>query len=137
MEAIRCFEEGCEGRNEIFSSWIWRFSSNCWERLFVTNGGLFLPKGSIAFIPLILLLRNSDIFEDADSFIPPRWDNPTKEIEAGFLPFALGEQNCIGKSLATPEIYSIVPRICAEFELELVDEGEMDYDQGQKTLIAF
>mmetsp|Transcript_2002 Transcript_2002/g.2423 ORF Transcript_2002/g.2423 Transcript_2002/m.2423 type:complete len:130 (+) Transcript_2002:2-391(+) len=96
-------------------------------RDFVTDGGLFLPKGSIAFIPLILLLRNSDIFEDADSFIPSRWDNPTNEMEAGFLPFSLGKQNCIGQSLATAEIYSIVPRICAEFELELVDEGETNF----------
>lgn len=86
--------------------------------------GTFLPKGSIVDMPLILLLRNSNIFKDADSFCPSRWDNPTKEMNEAFFPFGLGKQNCIGQSLANAEIYSLIPQICSEFELELVDEGK-------------
>mmetsp|Transcript_17566 Transcript_17566/g.26281 ORF Transcript_17566/g.26281 Transcript_17566/m.26281 type:complete len:428 (+) Transcript_17566:592-1875(+) len=93
----------------------------------VIDGGAILQKGTIVDMPLILLLRNSNIFEDADSFIPSRWDNPTQEMKEAFIPFALGKQNCIGQSLANTEIYSLVPRICSEFELELVDEGETSF----------
>jgi len=96
-------------------------------RDFVTDDGLFLPNCSIVFIPNILVHRNSDVFEDADSFVPSRWDNPTKEMDEGYLPFGAGKQNCIGQSLANAEINSLLPRICSEFELELVDEGEIDY----------
>jgi len=96
-------------------------------RDFVTDDGLFLPKGSIALIPVILAVRNSNIFEDADSFCPSRWDNPTKEMEEGFMPFATGKQNCIGQSLAMTILNSLVPRICSEFELELIDEGQEEF----------
>ena len=44
-----------------------------------------------------------------------------------FFPFSAGKQNCIGQSLANAEINTIIPRICSEFELELVDEGQSDY----------
>ena len=37
------------------------------------------------------------------------------------------KQKCSGQSLAKAEIYSIIAKICSEFELELVDEGEIDF----------
>ena len=92
-----------------------------------TNEGYFLPKGTIAFIPYILLHRNTDIYEDADSFVPSRWDEPTKELNEAFMPFAAGKQNCVGQSLANAEIHSIVPQICSQFELEIADEGHTEY----------
>ncbi len=92
-----------------------------------TDDGIFLPQGSIALLPTILFLRNDIIFEDANSFLPSRWENSTKAMEEAFFPFAAGKQNCVGQSLANAEIYTLVPRICSEFELELVDEGQADY----------
>ena len=92
-------------------------------RDFVTSEGYLLPKGSLLFLPFITALRNPDVFEKADSFIPSRWENATKEMNESFYPFAMGKQNCIGQSLVNAEIHTIVPRICCEFELEVVDEG--------------
>lgn len=92
-----------------------------------TSKGHILPKGSIITLPFILSLRNSDVYENADSFIPSRWESATKEMNNAFYPFALGKQNCIGQSLANAEIHTIVPRICSEFKLELVDEGRPSY----------
>ena len=96
-------------------------------RDFTTDEGYLLPKGSIIFFPMNLPLRNTNIYDDADSFIPARWDEPTKEMNDAFYPFSMGKQNCVGQALANAEIHSILPRICSQFELELVDEGTTEY----------
>ncbi len=103
-------------------------------RDFVTDSGMVLQKGSVVDTPFILILRNSNVFKDANSFLPSRWDDPTKAMDEAFFPFALGRQNCIGQSLANAEIYSLIPRICSEFELELVDEGYVDFFLTLKSL---
>ena len=87
----------------------------------------YFPKGTIAFIPLILLHRNSDIFENPNCFKPSRWDKPTSVMNQAFRPFSAGKQNCIGQSLAKAQIHTIISKICGKFELELVDEGRTDF----------
>jgi len=86
-----------------------------------------LPKGSIAFMPFILLFRNPDVFENENSFRPARWVNPTKEMTDSFSPFSLGKQNCIGQSLANAEMHYVVARIVSEFDLSVEEEGSVDY----------
>ena len=93
-------------------------------RDFVSSEGYLLPKGSVISMPFIANLRNPAVFDEADSFIPSRWENATKEMNESFYPFSMGKRNCIGQSLAMAEIHTIIPRICSEFELELVDEGK-------------
>ncbi|KAL7527392.1 hypothetical protein ACHAWF_002159 [Thalassiosira exigua] len=94
---------------------------------FMTDKNEVLPKGSIVFLLLILLLRNPDIFENPDKFDPSRWEEPTREMLDAFNPFSLGKQNCMGQSLAKAETLAIVPRICSQFELTVEDEGGVDY----------
>jgi cytochrome P450 len=92
-----------------------------------TKTGMLLPKGSIIFMPFIMLLRNPIIFENENTFQPSRWEKPSKEMADAFLPFSLGKQNCIGQSLANAELHCIVARICAEFDLKVKEEGTVDY----------
>lgn len=93
----------------------------------MTSRNEILPKGSIAFLPFILMFRNPDIFENPDAFQPSRWESPTREMLDAFNPFSLGKQNCVGQSLAKAEIFAIIPRICSEFELSVEDEGSVEY----------
>jgi cytochrome P450 len=89
---------------------------------------MLMPKGSTIIVPLILLFRNPDIYgENVDVFCPSRWENPTKEMLDEYLPFALGKQNCIGQSLANAEMHCIAARICSEFDLEVEEEGGVDF----------
>jgi cytochrome P450 len=99
-----------------------------------TENGFIIKKGSIASISGILLNRNTDVFEYADSFIPSRWDKPTKAMNDSVMDFALGKQSCIGKSLANAEIHTLIPLICSKFELELEDEGRMDFSLTLKPI---
>jgi len=94
--------------------------------IFTPNKEL-IPKGSICFCPFILLFRNPDIFPDPNVFNPRRWENPTRDQLDAFNPFSLGKQNCVGQSLAKAETQAIVARICSEFELQVEDEGDVDF----------
>lgn len=92
-----------------------------------TSRNELLPKGSICFLPFMLLFRNPDIFDEPDSFLPSRWEIPTRDMLDAFNPFSLGKQNCVGQSLAQAETFAIVARICSEFELSVESEGTVDF----------
>jgi cytochrome P450 len=89
----------------------------------MTSKNEVLPKGSICFLPFMLLFRNPDVFDNPDRFKPSRWKHPTREMLDSFIPFSHGKQNCVGQSLARAETSAIVARICSEFELYVEDEG--------------
>ena len=105
------------------------------RRDIMTSSGL-LPKGSICSLQFLLLFRNPDVFEDPDSFLPSRWEDPTREMLDAFMPFSLGKHSCIGQSLAQAESYAIVARICSEFELSVEDEGTSDFSLTFKPMGA-
>jgi len=93
----------------------------------MTSKKELLPKGSEVIIPFLLLFRDPDVFENANSFCPTRWENPSKTMTEAFNPFSLGKQNCIGQSLARAEMHYVVARICSEFNLVVEEEGSVDF----------
>lgn len=97
------------------------------EEMETPDGHYLLPKGSVIFLPLILLMRNPRVYQNPDAFQPTRWETPTQEMKDSFLPFSLGKQNCAGQALAKIELHSVVARICSEFDLSVVEEGTTDY----------
>lgn len=57
----------------------------------MTSSGL-IPKGSLCSLQFLLVFRNPDFFEEPDSYLPSRWENPTREMKDAFNPFSLGKQ---------------------------------------------
>jgi len=92
-----------------------------------TSRNELVPKGSLCIGHFLLLFRNPDIFEEPNSFLPSRWENPSREMLAAYNPFSLGKQNCVGQSLARAETFGIVARICSEFELTVECDGHVDF----------
>lgn len=84
-----------------------------------------IPKGSLCVAHFMMLFRNPDIFNESESFIPGRWQNPTQDMMDAVNPFSLGKQNCVGQSLARAETSGIIARIVSEFELSIETEGEV------------
>lgn len=93
----------------------------------ITSKNEVLTKGSLCVAHFLLLFRNPDIFADPESFLPSRWENPSREMLDAFNPFSLGKQNCVGQSLARAQTFCIVARICSEFELTVEAEGHVDF----------
>jgi cytochrome P450 len=96
-------------------------------RDFVTKEGWKVRKKSIVTCSIGLLHHNYSVFEDADKYIPSRWENPSKAQKESFLIFSAGKQNCIGQSLANAELHCILPRILSEVELEVEEEGRTEW----------
>ena len=93
----------------------------------IEHQGLVIPQGAAVFLPQILPMRDPKVFTNPDDFDPDRWESPTTAMNEAYLPFSLGVRNCPGQSLATSEMYTVLPLILQEYELELVDEGRLDY----------
>ncbi|GFH52406.1 hypothetical protein CTEN210_08882 [Chaetoceros tenuissimus] len=106
-------------------------SCRCLGKDFTSREGYVLPKGSIIFTNFLITMRDPTVFEDADTFNPSRWENPSEAMKKAFLPFAIGKQNCLGQNLAMVQVHSIVAKLLSSFQVELVEEG---VEQVQLTL---
>ena len=58
----------------------------------MTSKNEVIPKGSVSVCNFVLLFRNPDVFDKPDSFVPSRWEDPTKEMMDAVTPFSLGKQ---------------------------------------------
>lgn len=108
---------------------------------YVPKGGVHLPDGSfvpegvaLGFNPYVIH-RNKEIWgPDAEEFRPERWlrDERNSESEDAYrqrlasmnnhdLTFGGGSRVCLGRNLATLEVYKVVATLVALYEFELAD----------------
>jgi cytochrome P450 len=103
-------------------------SSRVCGRDFFTKEGWIIPKGTSVVTHIMMTHRNKNVFgENADEYVPSRWDHPTQAQKDSFMLFSAGKQNCVGQSLAQAELHCIVPRILSEVELEVEEEGTITW----------
>jgi len=85
-------------------------------------GGYEIPKGSTILASQYLLHRDPRFWNDADKFIPGRWEKQSVK-EAGqkniYFPFGGGNRRCIGESFAWAEGILLVATIARKWKLRL------------------
>ncbi|KAK4405801.1 7-deoxyloganic acid hydroxylase [Sesamum angolense] len=88
-----------------------------------TLGDLFLPKGSMVMMPVVLVHRDTKIWgPDAMEFKPDRFADGVLKAANGhsaFLPFGWGVRTCIGANLAMMEAKSFMALLLRNFTFEL------------------
>ena len=64
-----------------------------------------IPAGTVCLVPLGLMNRDPEIFEDPNAFRPERFEDMTAHSSPkhGYLPFGYGSRTCIGNTLALSE----------------------------------
>jgi len=83
-----------------------------------------ISAGSVVWFPTYVINRDKDVYGDnADEFVPSRWDNPSEAMLKSFLPFSMGGRKCPGQPMATVGLYMIISELISRYELEVVDEG--------------
>jgi len=96
--------------------------------------GHMVPEGVRVAVQAWTTHRSDSNFFDAESFIPERWQPDAEERfkndkRNALQPFSYGPRNCLGKSLAYAEMYSLMARVLYNFDLELCSESRGWIDQ--------
>ncbi|KAF8970538.1 high nitrogen upregulated cytochrome P450 monooxygenase 2 [Flammula alnicola] len=99
---------------------------------------LFLPEGNAIIVSTYVLHRDPrHFFPYPDAFLPDRWlSSPAPSSNSGskeksskstmnymtsrdaFVPFSLGQQNCVGRPLALMELRYVIATFMRNFEME-------------------
>ncbi|KAL4806606.1 cytochrome P450 [Aspergillus unguis] len=100
----------------------------------VTIEGNHFPQGTSLAVCNAAFHHNPAVWgSDHNTFDPTRWDNPDLNAKARLLMhFGLGGRQCIGKTVATTNIYKVFSTLLREFTFELADEQERrDVEEGK------
>jgi len=94
----------------------------------VPEGGLevcgrFFKEGTVLSVPSYTIHRNPEIWgEDVDAYRPERWfERDGGDILKTFNPFSYGPRGCVGKNLATLELFIILATVFRRYEFVLED----------------
>lgn len=108
----------------------------------VVGGNLFLPKRTHINLHIYDIHRNPKYFQDPEVFRPERFMSSEKRHPYAFIPFSVGQRNCIGKSIfrglklfainiyflgqkfAILEIKTLLIHILQNFQLQSVSDCE-------------
>lgn len=77
--------------------------------------GHFVPGGCEAMSHAYTMQRDMEFYgQDAEQFVPDRWlvsDKRAFELEAAQFTFGMGPRICMGKDIATMEMYKLLPEV--------------------------
>lgn len=80
--------------------------------------GRIIPKDSMVLMSIYELHRNSDFWDNPDSFIPERFSEENqKEYKDYYYPFGAGPRMCVGNNFAMYEMILIVAKILKDYTL--------------------
>lgn len=100
------------------------------EEVHIKEANITIPKGANLLIPLFLMNRDPEIWDNPSVFNPDRFEGKGNEYTSaknGFFPFGYGSRTCIGNMLAQLE--------SAVFMCHLLRRFRMDPDPGFKPNI--
>jgi cytochrome P450 len=94
------------------------------EEMEFKETGVKIPKGSNILIPLFLINRDPEIWENPNDFIPERFEERGDLTLAknGFFPFAYGTRTCIGYTLAQLESCTFLVHLLRAYRLKAVPD---------------
>ncbi len=96
--------------------------------------GVILPAGTMLIMSQWITHRLPDLWQDADTFQPERWNPANKQsIPPGaYFPFGGGPRTCIGMPLAQQEARIILATVLQNY----TPEPPVDYTPGFQPLIT-
>lgn len=101
----------------------------------VTVNGTFLAKGTFVMPSTHSIHHDSNIWPEADKFIPERWRNASDFHPAAFVGFGLGPRNCVGGKLAVHEIKIVMRTLLSKYRIEKCQETSDEYRFSSPGLV--
>jgi benzoate 4-monooxygenase len=92
--------------------------------------GHHFPPYTVLSVPAYTIHHSKEIWgEDADEFVPDRWDRITEKQKNAFIPFSYGPRSCVGRNVAEMELALIVATVFKRYEFELYTQ-ELETREG-------
>ena len=93
-------------------------------------GGYRIPKGEVLLISPFVTHHDARFFEDPDTFRPERFVRAEAEKlpNGAYIPFAVGQRMCIGKSFAEMEARLILATMVQRLEVQVTPGFEATLD---------
>jgi|GEM_PF-784124 len=79
-----------------------------------------LPKNTNVVIPIYVMQRNNQYWENAEMFEPDRFLNESAEKSYAYLPFSRGPRRCIAELFAVTEMAIIIVELIRQYKIELL-----------------
>jgi cytochrome P450 len=130
-----------------FLGTFWREPYPFYTEPFVVDGQV-IPAGTTVGVNPYCLMHNEEYFPAPFEFRPERWLEPshgeTESPEAdearavmrkAFIPFALGDRNCLGKTLAYSELSMVIAKSLWYFDFAIApgDAGKLGEGEPGRT----
>jgi cytochrome P450 len=121
------------------------FNSRCARRdtTLPTGGGpdgtmpVFIPKGTEVNFSTHVLHRRRDLWgEDADEFVPERWEKKRSGTSWHYVPFNGGPRICIGQQFALTEAGYVLVRILQRYDAIEGLDIDMERDWHNFTIVC-
>ena len=87
--------------------------------------GRVFPAGTTTIVSPLLMHKHPDLWEDPEEFNPDRWSGGFQPKFGSYLPFLVGDRNCIGQRFAMMEAKVIVATLLQSFTLT-ADQAQYD-----------
>ncbi|GAA5918088.1 hypothetical protein JCM6882_004987 [Rhodosporidiobolus microsporus] len=89
--------------------------------------GEVFPAGTILSVPSYSIHRLKSYWgEDADEYRPERWlvsEEKAREMEKALNIFSYGPRSCVGRNVATMELYCFISSLILRYDFKLVDQS--------------
>ncbi|KAH7410748.1 cytochrome P450 [Cadophora sp. MPI-SDFR-AT-0126] len=101
--------------------------------------GEFVPSGTDVSICSHVLHHDAIEFgENLDKFIPERWLDESNTRSQYLMPFGAGHRACLGRNIATTEIYKVVASLLSRYEFDCrLPTDDMDQVQFSPNTKSF
>ncbi|KAF4632646.1 hypothetical protein G7Y89_g5490 [Cudoniella acicularis] len=85
--------------------------------------GHHFPPDTVLSVPSYTIHHSKEIWgENADEFVPDRWDNLTEKQKTGFIPFSYGPRSCVGRNVAEMELALIISTTFRRYDFQLYQD---------------
>ena len=105
----------------------------CTEEVHIKESNFTIPKNTNVMIPMFLINRDPEIWENPTEFNPNRFDGKAEAFTSaknGFFPFGYGTRTCIGNTLSILESGVMISQLLRKYRIKAAPGFKLRIQSG-------